>query len=279
MIKKLVALVLAGFVVQGAELKVLSVGNSFSANAHRYLRQITEAQGDTIVLTNAYIGGCDFERHMRHVKANESPYGGKSLKDLLTARKWDIVTIQQASPKSFKFETFHPYVDELIAYIRQYAPQAEIVIHETWAYRPDHLFWGLKDFNDEKMYAGVKDAYGRLAKETGFRMIRGGDAMYLAKHSPEWGPFVPDPTFDRKTSKELPVGEKRSLHCGFSKDKTGKLRFDGFHANTSGEYLLGCVWYEFLFKKSCEGNTFRPKGVSDEDAAALQKVAAKVRAW
>lgn len=279
MIKKLVALLLAGFAVQGAELKVLSVGNSFSANAHRYLRQITAAQGDRLVLTNAYIGGCDFERHMRHAKADESPYGGKSLKDLLAARKWDIVTIQQVSHKSFKFETFHPHVDELIAYIRQYAPQAEIVIHQTWAYRPDHLFWGLKDFDDEKMYAGLKEAYGRLAKETGFRMIRCGDAMHLAKHSPEWGPFVPDPAFDRKTSTGLPVGEKRSLHGGFSRDKAGKLKFDGFHANTSGEYLLGCVWYEFLFKKSCEGNTFRPKGVSDEDAAALRKVAAEVRAW
>lgn len=262
-------------------VKVLSVGNSFSRNAHHYLPQITEAAGCRIVLKNAYIGGCDFERHMRHVDAFEAnpndkegkPYEGKSLRELLEMEEWNYVTIQQASPKSFKFETFHPHVDRLIAYIKKYAPKAEIVIHQTWAYRSDHPFWGRTDFNDDIMYTQLKEAYGKLAQETGFRIIPCGDAFARAKASKDWGPFIPDPNFKRETAVKpnLP-NEKRSLHAGYSW-KENKLTFDGFHANTAGEYLQGCVWFEFFFKKSCMGNTFTPKGMNTEDALILQEIA------
>ncbi len=276
-------------------VKVLAVGNSFSANALRYFSDIVKASGNTTVAMNAMIGGCDFERHMRHADAFEAnpddpagrPYAGKkSLKDLLTAQPWDYVTIQQASPKSFRPETFHPHVDRLVAYIKKYAPQAEIVIHETWAYRDDHRWFTEHEkyqdqpVNRDVMYKGVRAAYDGLAKETGFRMIPCGDAMELARLDPEWGGFVPDAAFDPKTAvyPALPAREKRSLHSGYSwkkNEKTGKysLGKDAFHANTQGEYLQGCVWLEFFFGQSAVGNGFTPKGMSAADAAILQKVA------
>ena len=279
----------------GAEakaVKVLAVGNSFSGNALTYFKDIVAASGHQVLATNAMIGGCDFERHMRHADAFEAnpddpggrPYPGKkSLKDLLTAQKWDFVTIQQASPKSFKPETFQPHVSRLVAYIKKHAPQAEIVIHQTWAYRDDHPFWGLKDFNTDVMYKAVRRAYDGLAAETGFRLVPCGDAMEAARRDPAWGKFQPDPEFDPNTAvyPSLPKREKRSLHGGYSwkKDaKTGafKLGWDKFHANANGNYLLGCVWFEFFFGQSAVGNTFVPKGVAAEDAAILQRVAHRV---
>jgi len=277
---------------EGKALKVLAVGNSFSANALHYFGDIVKASGNSVIASNAMIGGCDFERHMRHADAFEAnpddpvgrPYPGKkSLKDLLTAQAWDYVTIQQASPKSFKPETFHPHADRLIAYIKKYAPQAEIVIHETWAYRDDHPFWGLTNFNTDVMYKGVRSAYDGLAKDTGFRLIPCGDAMETARRDTAWGKFVPDRDFNPKTAvyPDLPKNEKRSLHNGYSwkKDaKSGKfvLGKDAFHANTQGEYLIGCVWFEFFFKQSAVGNTFVPKGVALDDAATLQRIAHRV---
>jgi len=284
-----------GCAAAGAEakaVKVLAVGNSFSGNALTYFKDIVVASGHQVVATNAMIGGCDFERHMRHADAFEAnpgdpegrPYPGKkSLKDLLTAQRWDFVTIQQASPKSFKPETFQPHVSRLVAYIKKYAPQAEIVIHQTWAYRDDHPFWGLKDFNTDVMYKAVRRAYDGLAAETGFRLVPCGDAMEAARRDPAWGKFQPDPGFDPNTAvyPSLPKAEKRSLHGGYSwkKDaKTGafKLGWDKFHANANGCYLLGCVWFEFFFGQSAVGNTFVPKGVAAEDAAILQRVAHRV---
>lgn len=281
---------LCGFVrAESKTVKVLAVGNSFSNNALKYFSDIVAASGNKTVAKNAMIGGCDFERHMRHADAFEKnpddpegrPYPGKkSLKELLTLEKWDFVTIQQASPKSFKPETFHPHADRLVAYIKRYAPQAEIVIHQTWAYRDDHPYWGLTNFNHDVMYKGVRAAYDGLAKETGFRLIPCGDAMEAARFDPAWGKFVPDPDFNPKTAvyPALPKNEKRSLHGGYSwkKDaKSGefKLGWDKFHANPTGEYLLGCVWYEFFFGESVVGNTFVPKGVPSADTAILQRVA------
>jgi len=282
---------------EGQTLKVLAVGNSFSANALHYFSDIVKASGNSVVASNAMIGGCDFERHMRHADAFEAnpndpnghPYPGKkSLKDLLTACRWDYVTIQQASPKSFRPETYHPHADRLIAYIKKYAPQAEIVIHETWAYRDDHRWFVDREKNKgqpadhDTMYRLVRTAYDGFAKETGFRMVPSGDALELARFDPAWGKFEPDAAFDPKTAvyPALPKNEKHSLQQGYSwrKDaKTGKMTLgkDAFHANTKGEYLIGCVWFEFFFKQSAIGNSFVPNGMTSEEASVLQRVAHK----
>ena len=94
------------------------------------------------------IGGCPLEKHWANVEKsgdkNFKPYGiaaslssGETRKfpgranvtDMLAADKWDIVTIQQASGRSAFYDTYQPYADNLIAKIRELAPQAEIVIH------------------------------------------------------------------------------------------------------------------------------------------------------
>ena len=287
---------LAGVLILGALLqaeaktvKVLAVGNSFSADALTYLGSIAQASGHTLVAANAMIGGCDFERHLRHADAHEAdpaategrPYANqKSLRDLLAQEQWDVVTIQQASPKSFKPETFQPHADRLIEYIRRYAPQAEVVIHQTWAYRDDHPFWGLQELNPDVMYKGLRAAYDGLAQAKGLRQIPCGDALEWARRDPAWGRFVPDPGFDPKAAvyPQLPQNEKRALHVGYTwrKDpKTGAhtLGKDAIHANARGDYLLGCVWFEFLFGESVLGNPFAPKGVEAADLAVLQRVA------
>ena len=286
------ALLAGGVWAEGKTVKVLAVGNSFSNNALMYFKDIVTASGNQAVTAHAMIGGCDFERHMRHADAYEAdpndpdghPYPGKkSLKELLTQDAWEYVTIQQVSHKSFKPETFQPHADRLIAYIRKYAPQAEIVIHQTWAYRDDHPFWGLPDFSPDVMYKGLRAAYDGLAKEKGFRLIPCGDAMEAARRDPAWGKFVPDPAFDPKTAvyPAVPKNEKRSLHGGYNwkqDAKTGKnkLGWDKFHANAQGAYLQGCVWLEFFYGQSAVGNRFVPKGVKPEDAAILQRIAHRV---
>jgi hypothetical protein len=273
-------------------VKLLAVGNSFSNNALRYFTNIVAAAGNEAVVGHAMIGGCDFDRHVRHADAYEKnpddpegrPYPGKkSLQELLKQDTWEVVTIQQVSHKAPRPETFQPGADKLIAYIRKYAPQAEIVVHQTWAYRDDHPTGGTKEFvSTDDMYRKVRASYDAFCEAKGFRLIPSGDAMEAARRDPAWGLFVPDPDFDPKTAAHpaLPK-EQRALHGGYSwkKDpKTGayKLGWDKFHANAQGEYLLGCVWYEFFFGRSVLGNGFVPKGVTPEDAAVLQRIAHRV---
>lgn len=277
---------------EGKDLRILAVGNSFSSNALRDFGDIVTASGNRLVAVNACINGCDFEGHVRRANAAEAnpndpagrPYpGNTSLKELLTQQRWDFVTIQQSSPKSFMPETYHPHADQLIAYIRKYAPQAEIVLFETWAYRADHGFWGVANLNADSMYRKVRAAYDGLAKDAGLRVIPCGDAMEMARRDPDWGPFEPDPAFDPKTAvyPALPGNERHALNIGYGwmKDpKTGAdvLGRDGTHANAQGEYLLGCVWFEFFFGQTVVGNTCVPQSVGKENAVILQRIAHRV---
>jgi hypothetical protein len=71
------------------------------------------------------------------------------------------------------------------------------------------------------------------------------------------------------------------LHKGYNWKRDAStgvatLGKDGTHANAQGEYLLGCVWFEFLFGQSVIGNSFVPAGVAAEDAAILQRIAHSV---
>ncbi len=276
---------------EGRTVRVLTVGNSFANNALTFLSSLAEAAGDTVVIGRANLGGCDLERHARIAAFHEAdpadprghPYNGRSLKELLVSEPWDFVTIQQVSFKSYQPETFQPHADRLIATIRRYAPQAEILVHQTFAYRDDHGFWGSQTLNARRMYRGLRATYDAFAQAQGLRLIPSADAMELARQDPEWGPFVPDPSFDPETARhpDLP-DEKRSLHGGYAwrknDDGTHRLSLDAGHTNAHGSYLLGCVWYEFLFGKSVVGNPFTAsrRSISPEDAAILQRIAHRV---
>lgn len=278
---------------EAKHVKVLAVGNSFSQDATTYLPQIVKGstKPGVLILEKATIGGCDLQRHLRHIAAYEKnpddpegkPYQRKtkSLKELLTADTWDFVTIQQVSTKSFKPATYRPHARELMEYIKKYAPQAEVVLHQTWTYRADEPRFGTAFCeSQDAMYQGLCQAYAGIAAELGLRIIRSGDAMEWARRSPDWGGVFPIPGFDKTqyVYPDLP-DQSRSLHTGYhwkKEDGHWVLKYDGIHANPAGDYLTGCVWFEFFFGISPVGNTFVPKPLKAEDAKILQRIAHEV---
>lgn len=281
-------------------IRLFTVGNSFSQNATKYLADIAKTAGDTLIQGRAVIGGSSPAVHWARIEKNEadprdpaglysttsvSPglaRGGKGLKELLAADKWDYVTIQQASIQSHDVENYRPHAKLLHDYIARHAPGAKIIVHETWAYRRDDpRFTKPSDKPGEpktqaEMYAGLKNAYHTIAAELGCDVIPVGDAFYLADTDPEWG-YQVDEKFDFKTAKApaLP-NQKHSLHVGWRWKPEGKkltLSMDGHHANTAGEYLGACVFYETLFGKSVVDNQFVPQGLSEADAKYLRTIA------
>jgi hypothetical protein len=269
-------------------LRVFSLGNSFTGNAWKYVRNIAAAANCKLITGGAIAGGCSLKQHWDSAEAWDGKlndekaknlYGGKSLKELISRDKWDIVTIQQYSYLSPDISTYRPYAQNLKELIAQLAPGAELAIHETWAYRADDpLFHDPKNpYTQAQMYADVSKNYRTIAAELGVkRILPSGDAFNLVNTDPNWG-YKPDPNFDPKTAvaPALP-DQSHSLNMGYSwKEKDGKstLNFDGHHANTNGCYLAGCVWFESLFGISPVGNTFIPEGMSQETAAYLQQKA------
>ncbi len=55
-------------------MNILSIGNSFSQDAHRYLHRIAKADGYILNTFNLYIGGCPLSLHYRNMLSEERAY-------------------------------------------------------------------------------------------------------------------------------------------------------------------------------------------------------------
>jgi hypothetical protein len=281
----------SSFAGEAKTVKLLTIGNSFSANATHYLGDLAKAGGHALIHQPLVIGGASFQVHAEKAQRHEADpkdkaglyTSGRGLRENLELQKWDYVTIQQASIKSHDFATYQPCAGWLRDYVIKHAPQAKLLVHETWEYRKDDSrFTKPSDKpgepkTQEEMYKGLLSAYDKIAAEFGARIIPTGDAFHLADTDASWA-YQTDTTFDPKAAKqrELP-NQTHSLHVGWQwkKQKDGKttLGMDGHHANMAGEYLGACVWYEVLFGESPVGNTFIPKGLDPKDALFLQETA------
>lgn len=272
-------------------VRLLTIGNSFSKNATRFLGDLAKAGEYSLIHRPIIVGGASLELHATKAQAHERDpedkdglyANGRSLEQELCDGPWDFVTIQQASIKSHDVETFRPFAAWLNDCIRKNAPGAKVLIHETWAYRCDDPRFTSpsgkpgEPTSQEAMYRGIREAYGTIAQELGVRRIPVGDAFLLSDTDREWG-FRPDTSFDFKTARYPALPDQtHSLHVGWQwktlKDGTKVIRMDGHHANTTGEYLGGCVWFEVLFGASVVGNSFVPRGLNPAYARFLQETA------
>lgn len=274
-------------------VRVLTIGNSFSRNATHYLGDLAEAAGNKLVHGPIVVGGASLELHAGKLEAFEKDekntngfYSTKrSLKQELQRDQWDYVTIQQASIKSHDIATYKPFAGELAGYIKKYAPQAKLLVHETWEYRVDDPRFKVTNpkpgepKTQAEMYEGLSSSYKTITAELGATRIPVGDAFHLANNDPKWG-YRTDTKFDIKGAVEPALPDQtHSLNVGWrwTKGKDGKmsLGMDGHHANMAGEYLGACVWYEVLFGESVVGNKYVPKGLDADYAKFLQETAHK----
>lgn len=279
----------------GKTVRLLTVGNSFSQNATRYLKDLATAGGHTLIHRPIVVGGASLQLHAEKAQKHEEDANdkaglytdGRSLKQALAEQPWDFVTIQQASLKSHDLGTYRPYAGQLRDCIKKHAPRAELLVHQTWAYRCDDPRFAAKGAKpitqpgepatQEAMYLGLTNAYRTIAKELGTRLIPVGDAFQRADRDPQWG-YRPDKKFDLKNAQPPSLPDQtHSLHVGWrwakQKDGQTKLSMDGHHANTAGEYLGACVFYEVLFGQSVVGNAFVPPGLDPAYARFLQETA------
>lgn len=233
-------------------MEILAIGNSFSQDATRYLHRIARADGVKLNVTNLYIGGCSLERHYRNMlsgqRAYRLEYNGEqtgfpvSLEEALYNRKWDVVTIQQVSSQSGDPETFRPYIFSLTDMIREYAPRAKLLLHETWFYEEgsEKLFNWTNFSTSGEMRNAVQRTYKQIASEIGADGI------------------IPSGTLFGKLIEEgIPTVHR-----------------DGSHASYGlGRYALGLLWYRLLTGNSVVNNPFADpdEPISPEEYATAKK--------
>lgn len=270
-------------------LRILLIGNSFSQNATTYLIEISKEKGHELVIGHAEIGGCSLQKHwdlaeLARKEPNNPkgrPYQGKSLQMLLSEGEWDVITLQQYSLLSADLKTYFPYVTNLFNMIKRYQPKAEIVLHQTWAYRSDSKKFGMVSdkklaATEKEMYEKSRAAYHAVADSLHIHIIPTGDAFWSISNDLQWM-YKKDEkfNFDDHAYPDLP-DQTNSLHRGYLWDDNHKLIFDTHHASNAGKYLGALVWYAFLFHEPASKVHFVPIDVPAKFASRLRECADKV---
>jgi hypothetical protein len=268
-------------------LRLFIIGNSFSKNATAYLPNFVKENNQQLVLGRAELGGCSLQQHWEYVEAAEAdpedpkgkPYNGKSLRMLLAAGTWDMVTMQQYSYLSADVDSYSPYAQKLYSFIKSIQPNAKIFLHQGWAYRSDAKKFGRVApeqlaKNQEEMWQKSSAAYHKVAGQLKIDLIPVGDAFNAVAMGSEYR-FTKDMNFDydHPVAPNLPI-QTNSLNMGYYW-KDNVLVFDPNHANEAGRYLGSLIWYALLFKESPEKLKYQPKEVPADFAAYLRSVAAK----
>lgn len=233
-------------------IRILAIGNSFSEDATCYLHGILQAAGVEAKVVNLYIGGCPLEKHWANI-VNTSPEYQYQINGILTDRyvtieealqeeKWDHIITQQASHDSGWENSYEPFLGQIVAYLKEKAPEAVLHLHETWAYDPDSDHWAFPRYGCEQqlMYQRLSFCYKKMAAMYDLDLIPTGDLVQCLRSTSE---------FDM---------EKGGL----------SLCRDGFHMSyVYGRYLVACIWAKKLAGIVLKGNGFVPVSAFTEDGA------------
>lgn len=172
-------------------MKILSIGNSFSQDAHRYFAEIAREFDPDVKAENLYIGGCSLVRHYNNIVNDLSEYTLErngvstekltSIKDALLSDDWDVITIQEVSTRSTDVRNFEPYITNIVNYVRELCPKAKIALHETWGYESHtHRIKNQGYFTYSEMFGDIERAY-RSARDivNADLIIHSGKALQL----------------------------------------------------------------------------------------------------
>lgn len=232
-------------------IKLLMIGNSFSWNAFTYMKQIIQSTGRDVVCANLFYSGCSLEQHNDFILNNKKVYSYEStwqsnkenysISDALADYDWDYISLQQVSGRAGRYEdTYQPYLNNVVGYLRNNAPNAEIIWHQTWAYQKtsDHNEFPFYDNDQDKMWEAIEYSSKKAAEVAGIRLIvPSGKAFQNA----------------RATS----IGDN--------------LNVDGYHANDYGKYIAGLCFFSTVTGMMPTDKFFTPSSIPAADAKLLRQ--------
>lgn len=240
-------------------IKVLAIGNSFSVDAaEAYLDDIAKDAKVKMIIGNCNLGGCSLERHWSNAAGDSALYAyrkiingdstlffNQTLKQCLQEEDWDYITLQQVSYLSGIYDSFFPYITDLMNYISENNKNKKVkfALHQTWAYAANSTHSGFKNYENDQfvMYSAVNNTLKAVAKEIDIQLI------------------IPSGTA---------IQNARSSVIG------DHLCRDGFHLSLGlGRYTAACVWFEVLTGKPVINTQFKPASVSTVNAELAKKSA------
>jgi len=240
-------------------IKILAIGNSFSEDAaESYVDDLAKADGVKLIIANLYIGGCSLERHWSNASTNNPAYSYRkivngdstkmdkqTLEYAIKDENWDYITFQQVSQNSGQYNSYFPYLPDLMNYVKKLAtnPNVKFCLHRTWAYAQNSTHQGFANYKrDQKlMYDSIVATTNKVAKTVGIKII-------------------------------IPAGT--AIQNGRCSSVGDNFNRDGYHLSLGlGRYTASCVWYEKLIGKPVKMNSFKPKGISEDILKIAQQAA------
>ena len=144
----------------------------------------------------AYHGGASLYQHYANIGTNFYTYwytdeqiwkseSSKSLEYIVKAQNWDYIIFQQGSSDSGKFDTYEPYLSNLIKYVSGLIDhKTKICFNMTQPYALGYS--GLSVYSDSQdvMYASIEDATKNVYTSVGIEtIIPVGIAIQLARQT------------------------------------------------------------------------------------------------
>jgi len=243
-------------------IKILAIGNSFSVDAiESYLSDLAIAADVPMVIGNLFISGCSLEKHWNCAKDDLAKYDynkinekgeretitNSTLLNALTDEDWDYISFQQISSLSGIYDSFLPYLENLLEYVKSNAQSPDslkYILHMTWAYETTSNHPAFVNYGKDQivMYEAIKSTCTRIAQTLGFDCI-------------------------------IPSGTT----IQYVRQATNKnVCRDGFHLNSGlGKYAASCTWFEALSGQSVVGNPFYPEEEMTLTDAFIAQIAAQ----
>ena len=231
-------------------MKILALGNSFSTDCTAHLGRMCD-----VYVRNLYIGGCSLERHAQNLTERSADYelqkDGVMLGDahvtaneVIAGDAWDVITVQQASGFSGKYESHEPHLSVVLEHLHALCPTARVEWNQTWAYATTSTHAQFPDYgcDQARMRQKIYEVSHRVSAAHGLPIIEVGEAIALLRRL-----LPPDGT---------------------------ELCRDGFHLSLDyGRYAAALCWFKFFTGRSAMDVTFVPENTYFSCTNAIKKAA------
>ena len=244
-------------------IDLLMIGNSYCVYYVEELYGIAASMGVDMRICYVYYSGCPIEKHYTWWKEGQSNYhyyetysAGKKLKGravslewCLEQREWDVITMNfggtnmRTLTAEQHLNKVLGYSQELFGYFRDSFPDAELYMHQTWAFELGYEKYGTFFIDTVEQQMAYTDKVRQTA--TGICLannvgrINTGDAWELY----------------RAACAEKGIENNLCARLG-NNDNQGDKSHDGDIGG--GQYLNALVWFEILAGKDCRETTYIP---------------------
>jgi|GEM_PF-6024844 len=278
-------------------IKVLAIGNSYAVDAFAYLDDIAALEGVDLQLRLAQQSGATFTKHWKTWTATTIDGRKKYTENdekvdiahfLEDGTEYDFITIQSSTLG--KADQYLNDAENIVMYIRERQPKAEIVIHKTWSNEKGSLIEGfVKNYNGDRDYMTklidknnetARKVLATFETESGLpisldgkplRYIPSGDAVTIARQSEMFDTTYTGTAAWDDVNKYLATEDTETSQGVVS------LHRDSYHMSRRfGRYLVALVWYRCLTGNSVLNNTYTNKSYPiTEEARKIINAAAQ----